>query len=162
MKTNIWKYLASTTLLLFSSAPFLSLPGAIRHKNAYIVSQQSFTLQTLTVYNPAVAQCDADPFVTASNKRIDQDKLRKGNIRWMAMSRDLLKRWGGALDYGDTVFLHAGDSSIDGRWIIQDTMHKRFISHGDLLFDSATRSKGKWTNVTVTTKDKLMLAYNLK
>jgi hypothetical protein len=90
--------------------------------------------------------------VTASNRRINVKKLRKGSIRWMAVSRDLLKRWGGSLAYGDTVELTAGDPGIDGVWVIQDTMNKRYTKRGDLLFDCKIRSGGLWTGVTITRK----------
>jgi hypothetical protein len=109
-----------------------------------------FTLDTLTVYNPSEAQCDADPFVTASNRRINPDKLRKGTIRWMAVSRNMLKRWGGGLNFGDTVVIQSGDTTIDGLWVIQDTMNKRYKNRGDLLFDERFKSNGLWTNVTIT------------
>jgi hypothetical protein len=61
----------------------------------------------------------------------------------------MLKRWGGQFDYGDTVIVHTGDPAIDGKWIIQDTMNKRFKNRGDLLFDSKIRSRGMWVNVTI-------------
>ncbi len=114
-----------------------------RHSNA-------FTLDVLTVYNPVTSQCDASPLVTASNQRINETKLRSGAIRWMALSRDLLKRWGGRIQYGDTINLYSGDPAIDGFWIVHDTMNKRFKNRGDLLFDSKVRARGKWSNVMVT------------
>ena len=137
-------------LFLLASGSFSILPGATSVARLEIVNSKLFTLDTLTVYNPSRTQCDSDPYVTASNKRINMDKLRKGSIRWMALSRNLLKRWGGQLNYGDTIMLHSGDTSIDGRWIIQDTMNKRFKNRGDLLFASASRSNGMWTNVTIS------------
>lgn len=114
----------------------------------------SFTLDVLTVYNPVPRQCDSTPLITASNKRINKTKLGSGGIRWMALSRDLLKRWGGKIQYGDTINVYSGDPSIDGLWVVQDTMHRRFRKSGDLLFDSNVRSKGKWANVTVTLQQK--------
>lgn len=149
---NVVRELLFIFLFLCVSAPVLTLPGAITDRGSTLGYNESFTLGTLTVYNPTRSQCDADPLVTASNKRIDTKKLRAGSIRWMALSRDLLKRWGGTLHYGDTITLHSGDDAIDGKWIIQDTMNKRFSNRGDLLFDAATRSRGKWSNVTVTRK----------
>jgi hypothetical protein len=110
----------------------------------------SFTLDVLTVYNPVARQCDATPLVTASNQRINETKLRSGTIRWMALSRDLLKRWGGKIHYGDTINLNASDPTIDGLWVVHDTMHQRFRNRGDLLFDAKVRSTGKWSNVVIT------------
>ncbi|HEX6893535.1 MAG TPA: hypothetical protein VF141_22645 [Chryseolinea sp.] len=112
------------------------------------------TLDVLTVYNPVAGQCDATPLVTASNQRINESKLRSGAIRWMALSRDLLKRWGGKIHYGDTIHLNAGDPSIDGLWVVHDTMNRRFRKRGDLLFDATVRSTGKWSNVLITLRKK--------
>ena len=114
------------------------------------LSLPSFTLDVLTVYNPVARQCDTTPLLTASNQRINEAELRKGAIRWMALSRDLLKRWGGQIHYGDTINLSSGDSTIDGLWVVQDTMHRRFQKRGDLLFDARIRSRGKWSNVVIT------------
>jgi hypothetical protein len=118
------------------------------------LSSRSFTLDVLTVYNPVSRQCDATPLVTASNQRINETKLRSGTIRWMALSRDLLKRWGGHIHFGDTISLSSGDPAIDGPWVVQDTMNRRFRNHGDLLFDAKVRSTGKWSNVVVTLQSK--------
>ena len=139
----------ATSIFLFVSGIFLTLPGKITNDAPALVSFESFTLEKLTIYNPTTDQCDADPFVTASNQKINPGKLRSGAIRWMAVSRDMLKRWGGNLNYGDTVMIYTGDSAIDGEWVIQDTMNKRFKNRGDLLFDSQLRTTGVWSNVTL-------------
>jgi hypothetical protein len=76
----------------------------------------------------------------------------------MALSREMLSRWGGELKYGDTLTVNAGDNAIDGEWIIQDTMAKRFSKHGDLLFHQVNRKTGRWTNVTVQKTEKYYLA----
>jgi hypothetical protein len=122
------------------------MPGATIEKRAMLTIGESFTLDTLTVYNPVLKQCDRDPLITASNKKINLDGLRSGEIRWMAVARNMLKRWGGQLNYGDTLYLQSGDTSIDGAWVIQDTMNKKFTNRGDLLFD-VSRKRGMWRNV---------------
>lgn len=139
-------------LQFFCSNSTAIAPAPVRIK-PHIVTQTSFTLDVLTVYNPLMSQCDSSPLITASNQRINESKLRSGAIRWMALSRDLLKRWGGQIQYGDTISLYSGDPSIDGLWVVHDTMHRRFRNHGDLLFDSKVRSTGKWSNVVVTLKE---------
>ena len=127
------------------------LPITVKPKG---YTELSFTLDVLTVYNPVPSQCDSSPLVTASNRRINKTKLRSGAIRWMALSRDLLKRWGGQIQYGDTINLYSRDASIDGAWIVHDTMHSRFRNRGDLLFDSSVRSAGKWSDVIITLRRK--------
>ena len=115
--------------------------------------QEYFVLETLTIYNPEGRQCDADPLITANNSRIDLDKLRRNEIRWMALSRNLLKRWNGAFNYGDTVSLHSGDTSIDGLWVINDNMNKKFRDRGDLLFHRDSRTTGIWRRVKIARWD---------
>ena len=106
-------------------------------------------LDTLTVYNPLTEQCDSTPLITACNSFIDTTALVQKEVRWLALSRDLIHRWGGSFCYGDTVLLVANDPAIDGFWIVKDTMNKRFNSHGDLLFHSRIRTRGRWQNVRI-------------
>ena len=47
-------------------------------------------------------------------------------LRWVAVSRDLLSRWGGKFNYGDTIVIEHKKKAIAGRWVIHDTMNKRF------------------------------------
>lgn len=141
---------ALTLVLVLSLAPPQTLPGSTIKNASFISYPQRFILRTLTVYNPVRNQCDSNPFITASNKEIDIVELREGRIRWIALSRDMLSRWGGVFHYGDTISITSGDRAIDGEWVIQDTMNKRFEKHGDLLYHISTRSSGKWNNVMVT------------
>jgi hypothetical protein len=127
----------------------MTLPGATTRPSSYLAIYESYVVDTLTIYNPVRAQCDADPLTTASNRRINTARLRSGTVRWMALSRDFLSRWGGRLHYGDTLRVDANDPAIDGHWILQDTMHKRFHKRGDLLFDRSVRASGRWTNVSL-------------
>ena len=57
---------------------------------------------------------------------------------WIAVSRDLLKRWGGQFDYGDKVCIK-GAGHKDGVYTIVDTMNKRFISKIDFLETKGTK-----------------------
>jgi hypothetical protein len=110
----------------------------------------SFVLETLTIYNPTASQCDGSPLITASNAKIDLRKLSRQELRWMALSRDLMKKWNGAFNYGDTVLVTSGDKQIDGLWVIQDILNKKYKMRGDLLFHQKIRRTGKWNNVTIT------------
>ncbi len=128
--------------------PLLTSNNSFALKSATV--EKSIILETVTVYNPTRRQCDKSPLVTASNARINKIKLYKNELRWIALSRHLLKRWKGDFNYGDTVRLESGDPSIDGLWIIQDNMNKRFKNCADLLFDSRVKRLGKWKNVKIT------------
>lgn len=89
-----------------------------------------------TMYNPVTSQCDADPLITADNSKINLTKLAKQEIRWCALSRDLLKRWGGPYDYGDTLTIYHPDSRIKGLWVVHDTMNARWKKRIDFLVAS--------------------------
>lgn len=116
----------------------------------YVKDNDRFILDALTVYHPNKRQCDSTPLITASNSKINEEDLKNQNLRWMALSRDLLKRWKGEFHYGDTVMVTSGDPQIDGLWVIKDTMNKRFKNRGDLLFDSQVRKLGKWNKVEIS------------
>lgn len=52
---------------------------------------------TLSSYRSVPAQTDSSPFITSTGEHVTP-----GGV---AVSRDLLKRWGGPLDYGDHVYI---------------------------------------------------------
>lgn len=104
---------------------------------------------TATYYNPVSSQCSGNPLITASGKKIDLEKLRKGHIRWIAVSRDLLK----IFNYGDTVYIECNhDPSIEGEYVVVDTMHERHKRKIDLLWPSGKTGKGVWKNVRLAKK----------
>lgn len=127
-----------------------STKGDRNNVSVYVKKETDFTLETLTIYNPTRRQCDNTPLITASNRKINLVKLQRQELRWIALSRNLLKRWNGSFDYGDTVLLTAGDPQIDGLWVIHDTLNKRYENRGDLLFDGTIRKLGKWNNVKIS------------
>ena len=105
---------------------------------------------TVTVYNAVSAQCDKDCLVTASNYRIDKEKISK--IRIAAMERTMMKRNG--LTYGSIIMI-SGAGSYDGLWQIEDTMNKRFTGQDkvDLLVPDNVKT-GLWNNVKIYVKKK--------
>ena len=58
---------------------------------------------TVTTYNPTRQQCDSTPNITADGTKINPRKATQ--YRYVALSRDLLSRWGGPFDYGDYVII---------------------------------------------------------
>ena len=100
----------------------------------------TFSDVTITSYNAVASQCNDNPLITASGRKIDLKKLNRGELRYCAVSRDLLKEY----SYGDTieVFICEGHP-YNGEWLVADTMHKRWNKRIDLLL-SAKQKGGKW------------------
>jgi hypothetical protein len=73
----------------------------------------------VTVYWAVESQTDDSPRICADGTFADPSK------RIMAVSRDMLQRWGGEICYGDTVSL-SGCGDYDGVWEVHDTMNRRF------------------------------------
>ena len=102
---------------------------------------------TVTVYNPVIEQCDSTPLITADNSEIDLKKLKQGKLKWVAVSRDLLKN--GKVKYGGKVRLKCKDKSLSGVYTVHDTMHPRWKKHVDILAHQDIRTYGKQENVEV-------------
>jgi hypothetical protein len=101
-----------------------------------IVSRPLLYAVTGTYYNAEAGQCDDRPTETADGSKISLSKLRSGAVRWVALSRDLLKRWGGHFNYGDTIHVWHHDKMLSGRWVVRDCMNRRFKRRIDFLVDS--------------------------
>jgi 3D (Asp-Asp-Asp) domain-containing protein len=86
---------------------------------------------TATAYEAVAGQTDADPFVTADNSRIP--KSYSSRTRWLALSRDLLRPWGGPFEFGDTVRVHGISPALDGVYTVHDTMNRRHRRCLDVL-----------------------------
>ena len=85
---------------------------------------------TVTMYQPIRGQTDSTPNILADGTRI---RVREAsNYKFIAVSRNLLKRFGGFLDYGDWILLR-GTSHKDGVYQVRDTMNKRFVNRIDIL-----------------------------
>ena len=85
---------------------------------------------TVTMYQPLRYQTDSTPNILADGTRIKTEQA--SNYKFIAVSRNLLKRWGGWLDYGDFVLLK-GTSHKDGVYQVKDTMNPRFVNRIDIL-----------------------------
>ena len=98
-----------------------------------------------TMYNATKSQCDKDPFITAGMYRINPDKASQH--RWVALSRNLLGRWGGKFNYGDMIRV-SGAGHKNGIYKVVDTMHKRFKNRMDFLETKGTKMY-KFKNVII-------------
>ena len=98
---------------------------------------------TVTTYNPTRAQTDSTPNITADGTRIKPWKATE--YRYVALSRDLLSRWGGPFDYGDYVIIE-GTGKYDGIYQVRDTMNRKWTNRVDIL---TTNSMFKYDNITL-------------
>ena len=85
---------------------------------------------TVTMYQPLRYQTDSPPNILADGPRIRIQQA--SNYKFIAVSRNLLKRFGGWLDYGDFIFLK-NTVDKDGVYQVRDTMNPRFVNYIDIL-----------------------------
>ena len=84
----------------------------------------------VTMYQPTYYQTDSDPDVTADGTRIRISKASE--YKFVALSRNLLKRWGGPFDYGDFILIKGTDHK-DGVYQVRDTMNPKWVNVVDIL-----------------------------
>ena len=103
---------------------------------------------TATVYNAVPEQCNDNPTVTASGRKIDLERVE--DLRIVAMERTMMSRYG--IHYGDTVLVK-GAGVYDGEWVVEDTMSKRYAGQDkvDFLVPESVKL-GRWDNVEIYKK----------
>ena len=129
-----------------------------RHEEIMLLKEQVWELQnncdtqytnkisykvTVTTYNPTKEQCDNTPNITADGTRIKP--WRATDYRYVALSRDLLSRWGGPFEYGDYIVIE-GTGDRDGIYQVRDTMNPKWTNRVDIL---TTNSRFKYNNITM-------------
>ncbi|GAB3232171.1 hypothetical protein GCM10027346_19230 [Hymenobacter seoulensis] len=106
---------------------------------------------TATTYWPEVGQTDDNPMETADGSIIP--KRHSSKTRWLAVSRDLLDKWGGPFKYGEKVRVHGISDDLDGVYIIHDTMNRRHRHCVDVLVNERECKKGlegRWPNIRLS------------
>ena len=99
----------------------------------------------VTMYQPNEIQCDDTPNITADGTKIRISKA--SNYKFVALSRNLLKRWGGPFDYGDFILLKGTDHK-DGVYQVRDTMNPKWVNVVDIL-ESEHVQPYKFTDVHI-------------
>ena len=95
-------------------------------------SKSLFTTHvTITTYNAVMSQCDRSPLITADGTKIDHRKLKSGEQKIVAISRDLLY----AIPLGSII-----DIEGYGRYEVRDTMNSRFKHRIDILQHSSKKN----------------------
>ena len=85
---------------------------------------------TVTMYQPIRGQTDSTPNILADGTRIRVHKA--SDYKFIAVSRNLLERFGGQFKFGDFVLLQ-GTFTKDGFYQVRDTMNPRFVNRIDIL-----------------------------
>ena len=98
-----------------------------------------------TMYHPVEEQCDDTPLITADGSKINPYEV--SNWNWIAVSQHMLKRNGGPLNYGDTVYVF-GTKHKDGMYIVKDCMHRRKTNQIDFL-ESLNTPQYRYDNVVI-------------
>ena len=101
---------------------------------------------TLTMYHPTKHQTDSTPDITADGTKINIWKASE--YRYVAVSRDLLSRWGGPLEYGDWIVIE-GAGTNSGVYQVRDTMNPKWTKRVDVLKTPGTK-QFKYTDITLT------------
>jgi 3D (Asp-Asp-Asp) domain-containing protein len=101
---------------------------------------------TLTCYQPVEEQCDEDPLITADGSRIDLSELEKGNLRWCAISRDLL--WLFPKDKPKRVYIES-----HGVYEVRDKMNSKWNHRIDILIHPNSQERFCKKNVKVVILD---------
>ena len=106
----------------------------------------------VTMYRPTKYETDSTPNITADGTRIRIKKASQYNF--VAVSRNLLVRWGGFLKYGDFILIEDVGHK-EGVYQVRDTMNPRWINVVDILESPGTKPykflnaqifKLPWTN----------------
>ena len=84
---------------------------------------------TVTMYHPVSDQTDDTPNITADGSVIRINSASE--YRYIAVSRNMLIRNGGFLNFGDYIWLDAGKKS--GVYQVRDVMNRRFVNRVDIL-----------------------------
>ena len=99
----------------------------------------------VTMYQPVYPQTDRTPNITADGTRIRIS--RASDYKFVALSRNLLKRWGGPFDYGDFILLKGADKK-DGVYQVRDTMNPKWVNVVDIL-ESESVQPYKYTDAQI-------------
>lgn len=103
---------------------------------------------TVTTYQPTILQTDEDPSVTADGTKIDLEGGRWVDRRIVALSRDMLARFGGSISWGERIWVDLpAEPELSGWWIVHDTMAERWTKRIDLMVPK--KFNNRWDNITV-------------
>ena len=103
---------------------------------------QTITHVTLTCYQPVKSQCNNQPLVTADGSKINLHHLKRGRIKWCAISRDLLYLF--PKNKPKRVY-----KKKIGVYEVRDVTNKRFKHRVDILIHPKNSKKISLKNVKI-------------
>ncbi len=132
----------------FKSTRISTAKKTLKKKKTAPVEELHITHVTASVYFPEEAQTDSTPLITADGSRINETHPKKH--KWIAVSRNLLTRWGGHIEFGDKVKVSGISDRLDGIYVVRDTMKKRLRNRIDILVGPNDNVMGRWNDVKLT------------
>lgn len=102
---------------------------------------------TATTYQPVEGQTDSTPGITADGTMLNLEDASWADERIIAMSRDMLEKFGGPISWGEKVWVELPGSELSGWWTVHDTMSSRFKNRVDLMV--LPENNNRWDNVVV-------------
>ena len=103
---------------------------------------QTITHVTLTCYQPVKSQCNSEPLITADGSKINLHHLKRGRIKWCAVSRDLLYLF--PKNKPKKVFIEGF-----GIYEVRDVTNKRYKHRIDILIHPKDSKRISIKNVKV-------------
>ena len=100
-----------------------------------------------TMYEPLSYQTDSTPDILADGTKINRSDKKLHKLRYVALSRDLLKYWGGPYKFNDYIVVE-GTGEYDGIWQVKDSMAPQWVRRVDFLVSIGT-PHFRYDNVTL-------------
>ena len=129
----------------FTITPKMNIMG-INNPVTNFEVKDTINIIRATRYHAEVSQCDSSPFKTADGSKIINSKVKSGEQRWVALSRDLIKdeyrdklfpenhHWNGKIHFGDIIVVHSiNHPHLNGDWVVHDCMNARYKRSMDFL-----------------------------
>ena len=107
-----------------------------------IALKAQITHVTLTYYQPVKEQCNEQPLITSDGSKISLNLLKRGRIKWCAISRDLL--WMFPKGKPKRVYIEGF-----GVYEVRDVMNKRYNHCIDILIHPKDSRRIKKSGVKV-------------
>ena len=86
-------------------------------------------------------------WVTADGSRINQTRVNNGSDKWVALSRDMIKKHG--YKFGDSIRVESDNPHLNGIWKVKDLMGPKKTKSIDFLMPRKSDYFGNPCYVTI-------------